>query len=138
MAEKKIHVPVLLADGQTIEGVFTLEYSDPWDEHAPVTLKLKLPRKKLETKRKTFFEAMQAIRLQLEPEGIALLCNGACENVAFIEILTADDGRYAHVLKLGEQPKKKNSVDIFAFDPTLSFATVQEQETFYQAWLESL
>jgi len=133
---------MLLPDGNVIEGIIRLSCTGY--NHDPLMLELKFMHRSLDAVAYTVFDALKLLRLQLEPEGIMLLCNGACENVAYIVYETisrlpeAIDDLYAYVLQMGERPKMTHQKNMLEYDPALRLATVQEQEAFYQKWLESL
>ena len=142
MKNNRFPVEVLLPDGSVINGFIRLSFTGY--NHDPLMLELKFMHRSLDAVAYTIFDALKLLRLQLEPEGIMLLCNGACENVVYIAYETfspmpeVNDDLYAPVLKMGERPKMKHQKNMFDYDPALTPVTVQEQEAFYQKWLKSL
>ncbi|WP_344117673.1 hypothetical protein [Streptomyces blastmyceticus] len=80
------------------------------------------------------FEAMSRIRLQIEPLGYQLLCNGARID-AFPSGMSRDmwGGRVLYILKPGRAAYRR--VSIFDRAEPASVGTVAAQQGFYDSWL---
>ncbi len=85
------------------------------------------------------FSAMQAARRSLDEMGIFLLCQGARRNV-WPSRMARDmgGGMKAYQLRLGEQARRGDLVDILAPAGPEEVATVVDQEMFHKQWLTSL
>ena len=71
-------------------------------------------------KGENFFDALLALRKELEKRNIQILCNGAAENVYPSTMqLAMGDGRLAYKLYLGQQARMLDLVDIFEYDKSL-------------------
>jgi hypothetical protein len=87
----------------------------------------------------TFFETLIEVRRELESKGIKLLCKGCNRNVyPSAMILNMGVARKAYTLTLGEQAKMNSLVDIFANSSLEEYASVEEQQDFFETWLKSL
>ncbi len=87
-----------------------------------------------------YFDALVCIRRQLEPQGARVRCYGSAVNVYPSPMgLSMGHGRKAYSLTLGRRALKDDLVDIFARTPDdVKLGTVDEQESFYDEWLQSL
>jgi len=85
------------------------------------------------------FDAFGKIRMKLEMIGYRPLCYGAALN-CYPSPMSSDMGGGVKLyrLTLGEHGKTKNLVFIFDSEPDLKPVTVEEQNAFYEQWLESL
>ena len=85
------------------------------------------------------FDAFGKIRKRLEAIGYRPLCYGAALN-CYPSPMSSDmgGGTKLYRLRLGEQGKLANLVGIFDAEPGLVPVTVEEQNAFYEEWLESL
>lgn len=85
------------------------------------------------------FEALNNMRLKLEKKGIRLLCAGARKDL-FPSGMSRSmgGGRKAYLLKMGEPAKMDSLVDIFDSAPVETVGTVDEQQRFYNDWIDSI
>ncbi len=90
-------------------------------------------------KGENFFDALLALRKELEKRNIQILCNGAAENVYPSTMqLAMGDGRLAYKLYLGQQARMLDLVDIFEYDKSLDFVSVETQLKFYNKWIKNI
>lgn len=86
-----------------------------------------------------FFEALVELRKELENQGIKLLCKGCCLNVyPSAMLLGMGAGRKAYALTLGEQAKRSSLVDIFEPCELKEYASIDEQQNFFNKWCNSI
>jgi hypothetical protein len=134
-----IHLPLLGPEGT--EEPCSLELYE--DEDGEVfRLRLQgapgLPRE-LEGAGESLFDALTALRRELEPQGFRLRCAGSAVDVYPSGMSRSmGDGRKAYRLTPGEPGLTKDLVDIFDVSEKDAPATVAEQEAFFQRWVESL
>lgn len=83
-----------------------------------------------------FFEVLTRLRLQIEPLGYRLLCNGARVD-AYPSGMSREmsKGRVLYVLRMGISPR--TTVDLFGRADPAAIGTVAEQSDFYHAWLST-
>lgn len=98
----------------------------------------------LDTSAKTYkseaeynFEALQKLRKQLESDDIQLLCNGSVKNVYPSPMMMSMGGTRAYVMTMGKHASLDNQVDIFNDEIADEYATVDEQNEFYEAWINT-
>jgi len=85
------------------------------------------------------FKAFLALRGKLEESGYKLLCNGARKDVLSSGMSRSmGGGRKAYVVKLGEQARMKDILDIFDYAEPELVVSSQEQQHFNEQWFESL
>jgi len=85
------------------------------------------------------FDALIYIRERLEMQGLFVLCNGSRLDVTPSRMSRQmSNGRRAYQMKMGEQARLPDLVDIFDETSRGSVATVADQRRFYRQWLESL
>lgn len=85
------------------------------------------------------FDAMCEMRKKFESMNILLLCNGSRIDVYPSRMSRQmGGGRKAYILKLGQQAKLSDLIDIFDKAEALVVSTVDEQKNFYQNWIKSL
>lgn len=86
-----------------------------------------------------YFDALRKVRISLEQEGALLHCFGASEDV-YPSPMRESMGPVleAYCVRLGQQARSSDLVDIFDSDPTVRPATVEQQELFHQKWLAGL
>lgn len=83
------------------------------------------------------FEALTALRVQLENKGFRLLCAGARRDVCPSGMSRSmGGGRKAYVFEIGKSAKEL--IDIFEDALPNQIATVEEQFLFRQEWMKSL
>jgi len=85
------------------------------------------------------FDALKKIRLNLEAKGVRILCAGARKDL-FTSGMSRSmgGGRKAYLLKMGEPAKMDSLVDIFDSAPVETVGTVDEQQRFYNDWIDSI
>ena len=92
-----------LNEGPVIQGEVILHDEFSLEEDL-VAVEIKLPSKTFFAKAESYFEALQCIRKDLEPDGIQILCNGAARNVyPSPMMLSMGEGRTAYKVTLGHQ-----------------------------------
>ena len=85
------------------------------------------------------FEALQEMRTELECEGWQLLCAGARPDLAVSGMSRSmGGGRKGYIVQLGRPARQTDMVDIFDYAEPAVVGTVQQQQAYFQAWLESL
>ena len=90
-------------------------------------------------KGENFFDALLTLRKELEKRNMLILCNGAAENVYPSTMqLAMGDGRLAYKLYLGQQARMLDLVDIFEYDKSLDFVSVETQLKFYNKWIKNI
>jgi len=85
------------------------------------------------------FEALTRIRRELEPQGVSLICNGASLDV-YPSRMSASMGigTMAYRLTPGKQALQKDLVHIFECNADFIPSTVQQQEEYFDTWIDSL
>ncbi|GAB2978017.1 hypothetical protein LWP59_38935 [Amycolatopsis acidiphila] len=83
------------------------------------------------------FEALVRLRRQLEPEGLRIAIQGSRRD-AYPSGMARDmgGGERVYVLRPGRTARRDDLVDTFAEAPPDQLATVDEQRTFWEAWLK--
>lgn len=90
-------------------------------------------------KGENFFDALLTLRKELEKRNMLILCNGAAENVYPLTMqLAMGDGRLAYKLYLGQQARMLDLVDIFEYDKSLDFVSVETQLKFFDKWIKNI
>jgi len=91
------------------------------------------------TSEEDFFSALATLREDLEAKGILLVCYGASKNVYPSPMSRSMGyGERAYRLKLGRRARSEDLVSIFESGPDVVPATLEEQEAYYEEWLNSL
>jgi hypothetical protein len=86
-----------------------------------------------------YFDCMIKIRARLEEMNIKMLCNAARYDVYPSRMLRQmGKGVKGYRLTLGNQASEKDLVDIFEVASGESIGTVQQQQEYYNKWLDSL
>ncbi|MCX4353835.1 MAG: hypothetical protein OSJ60_19785 [Lachnospiraceae bacterium] len=86
-----------------------------------------------------FFDALIKIRKELENREIKLLCKGCCKNVYPSGMLLGmGSGRKAYLLTINRQAEMSSLVDIFEACSIKEYASVEEQENFFNKWCDSI
>lgn len=87
----------------------------------------------------SLFDALSAARRILESLGWLIRCAGAQVNVFPSPMIRSmGDGDRAYALTLGQPARVAELVDILRCDALYIPSTVEEQETFYETWVQSL
>jgi hypothetical protein len=126
-------VKAALRDGTIEEWLLEISAEPPW------TLKLNHPAGAREFVADDLFAALAALRLELEQEGVQLLCAGSRIDVfpsAMSREMSA--GRKAYVTRMGERASRADLVDIFDEAPLELVGRVDDQQAFHTKWFESL
>jgi hypothetical protein len=127
----------LVFNSNTLPGSITLWEETP--ENDTVLLVLNFENRRIKARDDNFFNALQTIRRQIEPEGYRLNCYGASLNVYPSNMsLDMGSGDKAYKLTLGQPAKSTDIVDIFDTGSDMVLATVDKQEAFYNSWFNSL
>ena len=83
-----------------------------------------------------YWEALIELRKKLEALNTKLFCKGCARNVyPSPMILDMGDARRAYMLTLGQQAHMKDLVFIFDQCDPDEYASIEEQEAFYDAWI---
>jgi hypothetical protein len=84
------------------------------------------------------FDALVAVRRELESRGILVGINGARRDVYPSQMLRqASQGRFAYVLSFPRQSAPTGSVDILAPAAFEDIGTVEEQRAWFERWASS-
>ena len=86
-----------------------------------------------------FFDALCVIRKELERSELLLRCAGASEDV-FPSAMSRGMGLgdHAYRIRMGITTKSSDLVWIFSDDVDIITSTLDQQQSFFQRWLESL
>lgn len=110
-----------------------------FENDGDVEIKFQFEQKIIVKKAENYFEALLALRRELERNEMKLLCKGCCQNVyPSAMLLSMGDGRKAYTLQMGEQAKLASLVDIFEKCDSDQYASIEEQYNYYEAWINSL
>lgn len=86
-----------------------------------------------------FFEALCLIRLELEKEGLNLLCYGSSLNVYPSRMAREmGAGLKAYKMTMSRRTSMSDLVDIFSDGPDVVPASVSEQREFLERWVASI
>jgi hypothetical protein len=85
------------------------------------------------------FDALMNLRLEAEPVGVQICCNGARRN-AWSSGMQRDMavGFSTYLLRLGEHGQRPESVPTLEPAPAAEVGTVDEQLAFHQQWLAEI
>ncbi|MBS7531566.1 hypothetical protein IC619_013845 [Hazenella sp. IB182353] len=134
--EKK-YINLLSCNGERMHAVLYLHEESPEDGDM-VFLELSTSEIKISSQDESFFQALAGIRKKLEENRIQILCNGAALNVYSSPMhLSMGSGCLAYKIRIGEQAKTEDLVDIFDYDENLNLVGVEEQARFYDNWVKS-
>ena len=88
---------------------------------------------------KNYFEVLVKLRGELEKEGIKLLCKGCAKNVYPSGMIShMGMGRNAYTLFLGLPARMDSLVDIFNECSESEYASVLEQQVYFEQWIRSI
>ena len=111
--------------------------ADEQDECYKLTLNI--DGKSLTAEADNYFYALRELRKKAEAENIKILCKGCCKNVyPSPMILSMGDAIKAYTLTLNQPAVMKDLVEIFDPCELSEYATVDEQEEFYNQWINSI
>jgi hypothetical protein len=122
------------SDNTIVEGLISASSSPPWViEFAAQDIP------KLVFENKDLFECLIDLRKELAKFNCRPLCNGARLNI-YPSSMSREmgGGRVACVLQIGEQAKREDMMDIFAYAEPHLIVLVDEQQEFYHNWNRSL
>ena len=86
-----------------------------------------------------YFNILRLIRLRLEANGVVLLCIASRVDVYPSGMSRSmGGGRRAYKLKLGQQARKEDIVDIFEFADPSKIGSVEDQHNYFREWAKSL
>lgn len=109
------------------------------DDGENVGIELSFRGKRYESEADNYFDALKMLRIQMEKNGLQIICNGAAKNVyPSPMMMQMGDGRKAYLLKNGIQARTADVVDIFGMDAASLVCSVKEQDEYYAEWLSSL
>ena len=129
--DEKYIVPCIIA-GRTTDAVIEIEDK----EYCKILLTIE--DMTLSSEDENYFYALTKLRKTLETNDIKLLCQGCAGNVyPSPMILDMGDAIMAYKLTLGKQAKMSDLVCIFEPCTPEDYATIEEQKSFYEAWVKS-
>ncbi|MBA3314066.1 MAG: hypothetical protein H0T47_12375 [Planctomycetaceae bacterium] len=136
MAEDLYPVRLVSHTGGELAGVFVLDEDEPGDD---CTLILRSSLGEFTAKEWNYFAALCRIREQLEEKGWRPVCYGSSRKV-YPSGMCCDMGRglTAYRMEMGRQAFQRDQVRVFDSGPDVESASVDEQEKFRDAWLQSL
>jgi len=132
-------VKVLALRGALLDGTFLLWEGSPADPDA-VRLGLTFNGGTVfADSDEGYFDALSRIRRVIEPDGYRLICLGASLRV-FPSGMSRGmgTGHMAYRLEDGKPAMTKDLVSIFDADESVVPATVEEQQSYFNKWIESL
>ena len=133
MSDEQYTVSAVLRDNQTVDGVFRLSEGEQ-----DIDLSFELPDRKLNVRAGDYFEALAAIRRELEKDHIFLNCYGASRNV-YPSGMGRDMGvgLRAYKMTIGKHATMEDLVFIFDTGSDVEPCSVLEQKNFFERWLKS-
>lgn len=136
--KKIVNVTLINKDNKLLEAtLISSDESERFREFAEIEIESEFFNEKYAEE--NYFDALLALRKELENLHILIQCNGAGLNIYPSAMQQSmGTGRTAYVLNMGEQGKMKNVVDIFDYNTTLNFVTIEEQKNYFNQWLSSL
>jgi hypothetical protein len=138
MEPERRPVTLISSDVRAVPGEFLLWEESPGDADR-VRLAVKFGGEEIAREADDFFSALCSIRTGLEAAGLMLRCYGSSRNVHPSGMSRGmGTGERAYRLYPGQRGRASDVVDIFDDGPDVDPVSVQMQEAFYRAWLESL
>ena len=133
------HQVTLLRDSQPLEATLEQERTDGPNAEVVCTLHLTFEDIHVTGSGPDYFEALVAIRRQLERSGILMCVYGASKNVWPSGMARSMGlGLKGYKMIKGKQALKQDLVSIFESGPDVEPSTVAEQEKFRDEWFGSL
>ena len=85
------------------------------------------------------FSALRTVRLKLSEQGLIPRCYGACRNLV-VSGMAAQmaGGLKGFLVRLGQQARMSDLVEIFDAGPDMDLVSVTEQQEFTLTWYRSL
>lgn len=132
--DEVVTIPILLNEKDTILGEITLEFAI--SNQYQVTLRYN--NQKIEGRSSNYFHAFQEIRKILEPQGFRFLCYGASLH-CYPSGMTLDmgEGNSVYKMTMGRVARKQDMVGTFQTGDDVIPATIEEQRSFFEVWLDS-
>jgi hypothetical protein len=96
------------------------------------------PTGRIEADGRDFFDALAAVRRQLEPHGWYIAVQGARRDTFPSGMLRDTGARRVYVLEPGRPWRREHMVRTFDDADPADLGTVAEQEEFYERWLDSV
>lgn len=134
-------VEIVRADGSKFPAELWVWYEDadthdPWGEER---LSLRFGNREITHSRENVWDALCAIRRELEIEGMLLGCYGASRDCYPSGMsLSMGGGGLVYRLFLGRSARQADLVDLLDTGPDVLPATMEEQAQFYSGWMASL
>lgn len=134
MTEERFAVKLIQNDGDTFDGALIID-----EAREDFRVSLVYHNKTLSEAGWNYIDSLCKIRRLLEVENILLNCYGASRNVRPSGMsIDMCGGVAAHQFTLGKRTEHQDLVTIWETGPDVDPATVDEQEEFYQKWLQSI
>ena len=138
MEPERRPVTLISSDGGAVPGEFLLWEESPGDADR-VRLAVRFGGEEVAREADDFFSALCSIRTDLEAAGLMPRCYGSSRNVHPSGMSRGmGTGERAYRLYPGQRGRASDVVDIFDDGPDVDPVSVQMQEAYYRAWLESL
>jgi hypothetical protein len=101
-----------------------------------ITVEARFDNNVVKVEKEYCFTALQELRVQLLEKGIEICCYGAKKNVYPSPMMM--NSSKAYLLTMGKQAQTEDIVEIFEPCELDETATVEDQNVFYQKWIQSL
>lgn len=108
------------------------------DEEDVVSISIYYDNKEIKKKGEYWFLVFQELKDLLLDKYIGLQCYGSLINVYPSPMMMNMGGQIAYFLKIGEPSLNKDIVNIFDYIDIYEFATKEQQDQFYNKWLNSI
>lgn len=108
------------------------------DEEDVVSISIYYDNKEIKKKGEYWFLVFQELKDLLLDKYIGLQCYGSLINVYPSPMMMNMGGQKAYFLKIGEPSLNKDIVNIFDYIDIYQFATKEQQDQFYNKWLNSI
>ena len=126
-------VPIILADGSTIQGEFLL-----YEINRLCRLDLSFGDRLITHTARDFFEALLLIRQELDAAGIRVVCYGACPDVRPSGTSRSMSRGVKAARRVLGQKNAEEDLHILGTGPDANPVTISEQNAFYDEWLQSV
>lgn len=108
------------------------------DEEDVVSISIYHDNKEIKKKGEYWFLVFQELKDLLLDKYIGLQCYGSLINVYPSPMMMNMGGQKAYFLKIGKPSLNKDIVNIFDYIDIYEFATKEQQDQFYNKWLNSI
>lgn len=136
MLEDCVNIDILDNNLHILKSINLLLFDESEEDPEKVTIKI---RNGNSYSANNYFDALCLLRMELEKKHIQLLCNGAVKEVYPSNMqLTMGCCRTGYIQYMGMRAQKKDIVDLFEYDVTLTPCDVTEQIEYHNRWLKSL